>query len=338
MRFWFLLIALNICFSAPLSAQEFNPKKIYQKTSKAVVLIAAFERGGEDASSGTGSIIQEDGLVLTNAHVIFNPGRNTTYSDILIFLKPDRVTGNLKNDTSRKFRVSLVRYSNPLDLALLRIHKNQSKNNLPFLELSNLQETSIGDPVLAIGHPEQGGLWTLTTGTISSLIENFGNIPGKDVFQTETSINKGNSGGPLIDRYGNIVGVNSMIARKGSGDIAITDINFSIKSTVAVKWMNSVGHAFNYATPKTTPNSETDSITDNAGIVPVPKQNKVQPKKQSAPKQDSLKPKEKNKPKAHIEPEILTERHPYEEQDLFQTVEDEMEDMMKEMKGRIQSR
>jgi serine protease Do len=176
------------------------------------------------------------------------------------------------------------------------------------------------------------------TGTISSLIENFGNIPGKDVFQTETSINKGNSGGPLIDRYGNIVGVNSMIARKGSGDIAITDINFSIKSTVAVKWMNSVGHAFNYATPKTTPNSETDSITDNAGIVPVPKQNKVQPKKQSAPKQDSLKPKEKNKPKAHIEPEILTERHPYEERDLFQTVEDEMEDMMKEMKGRIQSR
>ena len=338
MRFWFLLIALNICFSAPLSAQEFNPKKIYQKTSKAVVLIAAFERGGEDASSGTGSIIQEDGLVLTNAHVIFNPGRNTTFSEILIFLKPDRVTGNLKNDTSRKFRASLVRYSNPLDLALLRIHKNQSKNNLPFLELSNLQETSIGDPVLAIGHPEQGGLWTLTTGTISSLIENFGNIPGKDVFQTETSINKGNSGGPLIDRYGNIVGVNSMIARKGSGDIAITDINFSIKSTVAVKWMNSVGHAFNYATPKTTPNSETGSITDNAGIVPVPKQNKVQPKKQSAPKQDSLKPKEKNKPKAHIEPEILTERHPYEEQDLFQTVEDEMEDMMKEMKGRIQSR
>ena len=338
MRFWFLLIALNICFSAPLSAQEFDPKKIYQKTSKAVVLIAAFERGGEDASSGTGSIIQEDGLVLTNAHVIFNPDRKTAFSEILIFLKPDRVTGNLKNDTSRKFRASLVRYSNPLDLALLRIHKNQSKNNLPFLELSNLQETSIGDPVLAIGHPEQGGLWTLTTGTISSLIENFGNIPGKDVFQTETSINKGNSGGPLIDRYGNIVGVNSMIARKGSGDIAITDINFSIKSTVAVKWMNSVGHAFNYATPKTTPNSETGSITDNAGIVPVPKQNKVQPKKQSAPKQDSLKPKEKNKPKAHIEPEILTERHPYEEQDLFQTVEDEMEDMMKEMKGRIQSR
>ena len=338
MRFWFLLIALNICFSAPLSAQEFDPKKIYQKTSKAVVLIAAFERGGEDASSGTGSIIQEDGLVLTNAHVIFNPDRKTTFSEILIFLKPDRVTGNLKNDTSRKFRASLVRYSNPLDLALLRIHKNQSKNNLPFLELSNLQETSIGDPVLAIGHPEQGGLWTLTTGTISSLIENFGNIPGKDVFQTETSINKGNSGGPLIDRYGNIVGVNSMIARKGSGDIAITDINFSIKSTVAVKWMNSVGHAFNYATPKTTPNSETGSITDNAGIVPVPKQNKVQPKKQSAPKQDSLKPKEKNKPKAHIEPEILTERHPYEERDLFQTVEDEMEDMMKEMKGRIQSR
>ena len=54
--------------------------------------------------------------------------------------------------------------------------------------------------------------------------------------------------------------------------------------------------------------------------------------------QKKLELKKTNKPKAHIEPEILTERHPYEERDLFQTVEDEMEDMMKEMKGRIQSR
>ena len=137
MRFRVSLLIFSLCFTGSVSAQNFDPKRIYQKTSKAVVLVAAFERGGKYTSSGTGSIINEDGLVLTNAHLIFNPERNRPYSEIRIFLKPDRVTGNLKNDTSRKFRASLVRYSNPLDLALLRIHKNQPKNNLPFLELSN---------------------------------------------------------------------------------------------------------------------------------------------------------------------------------------------------------
>ena len=313
------------------------------------MLVAAFERGGKYRSSGTGSIVNEDGLVLTNAHVIFNSDRNKPFGELLIFLKPDKVTGNLKKDTSKKFKASLVQYSSQLDLALLKINKNNSINRLPFLGLSNLQKISIGDPVIAIGHPEQGGLWTLTTGTISSLIENHGNIPGKDVFQTETSINKGNSGGPLIDRYGNIVGINSLIARKGSNNTAITDINFSIQSTVAVKWMNSVGHPFSYAIPKTNSEGGSGFIADNAGIVPVPKQEKMAPQGKNriqfqidpkkiieqppVSKENGLKP--IKKPKV-VEPQILTERHPYQEKNLFRQVEDEMEDMMKEMKGSIQ--
>ena len=339
MRFRVLLLIFSFFFTGSVSAQNFDPKRIYQKASKAVVLVAAFDRGGKHASSGTGSIVNEDGLVLTNAHVIFNSDRNKPFGELLIFLKPDKVTGNLKKDTSKKFKASLVRYSSQLDLALLKINTNNSINRLPFLGLSNLQKISIGDPVIAIGHPEQGGLWTLTTGTISSLIENYGNIPGKDVFQTETSINRGNSGGPLIDRYGNIVGVNSMIARKGSNNIAITGINFSIQSTVAVKWMNSVGHPFSYAVPKTNSEGGSGSMADNAGIVPVPKQEKIKQQKklesmvQIGPKkiieqppvskENGLKPIEK--PKV-VEPQILTERHPYQEKNLFRQVEDEMED------------
>jgi serine protease Do len=354
MRFWISLIALSLYFTSPVSGRDFNPKKIYQETSKAVVLIAAFELGDNDASTGSGSIIQSDGLVLTNAHVVFNQQRNSPYSEIRIFLKPDRVTGNMKNDTSRKVKARLVQYSNELDLALLKIQKNHAINRLPFLELSNLRKIAIGDPVLAIGHPEQGGFWTLTTGTISSLIENFGDAPGKHVFQTETSINRGNSGGPLIDTYGDIVGVNSMIARKGENNVAITDINFSIKSTVAVKWMNSVGYPFQYATPKVTYKDGTDSIVDNAGIVPVPKQEKIPIEKvpeppaqatpgkligqQPVPKQDSLNLNGKTEPIVQVQPEILTELHPYKKQDLFQRVEDELEDMMEEMKGKLRNR
>ncbi|MBT6716337.1 MAG: trypsin-like peptidase domain-containing protein [Nitrospina sp.] len=330
MRLWVSLIALSLCFISPASGRDFNPKKIYEETSKAVVLITAFDRGQRSASNGTGSIISEDGLILTNAHVIFNDERKKPFDAIRVFLKPDRVTGNLRNDTSRKFRATLVHYSNSLDLAVLKIQDPQISNSLPLLELSDLSRTSIGDPVLAIGHPEQGGLWTLTTGTISSLIENFEGTRGKDVFQTETSINKGNSGGPLIDQYGHMVGINSMIARKGKNGMTITDVNFSIKSTVAMKWMRSVGYSQRYAMTQqqeSTPLKEKHTPTENAGIVPVPNQ---------APETTEIKPELNQKPPK--EPEVLTEVRPYKEKDLFEQVEDEMEDMMDKMKGRIRSR
>ncbi|KMP10390.1 serine protease [Candidatus Nitromaritima sp. SCGC AAA799-A02] len=311
--------------ASPALGKDFDPKKIYQEASKAVVLIAAFERGGDSASTGTGSIIRDDGSILTNAHVIINSANGKPFNKIRVFLKPSRVTGNLKKDTSRKFKASLIKYSKDLDLAILRINDPKFSASLPYLKLSNLHEISIGDPVLAIGHPEKGGLWTLTTGTISSLIENFENIPGKDVFQTETSFNRGNSGGPLLDRRGDIVGINSMIARKGEGGITITDINFSIKSTVATKWMNSIGQSYDYATPNRHESKEDDSPMNNVGIVPVPTQK---------PEIKENKP----EPQAKEEPEILTERRPYKEKDLLQQVEEEMEDMMEEMKGRIRNR
>ena len=330
MKLWFLPIILTLGFANPVLSQDFNPRKIYQKTSSAVVLITAFDRGQKSASTGTGSIIRKDGFILTNAHVVFNDESNEPFDSIRIFLKPDRVTGNLKKDTSRKFKATLVHYSNPMDLAILKIQDTQFSSALPLLELSDLKETSIGDRVLAIGHPEQGGLWTLTTGTISSLIENFEDVRGKDVFQTETSINRGNSGGPLIDRHGHMVGVNSMIARKGKGGITITDVNFSIKSTVAMEWMRSVGYSHSYAMPQSkshTPTPEKQTHTEKAGIVPVQTQPQEPTKIKPELKQELLK-----------EPKILTEVRPYKEKDLFDQVEDEMEDMMEDMKGRIRSR
>lgn len=323
MRAWFLPLILVLGIANPALGQDFDPKMIYQKASKAVVLIAAFSQGDDSGSTGTGSIIQGDGLVLTNAHVVVNEETNKPYKLIRVFLKPDRVTGNLVNDTSRKFKATLVNYSSNLDLAILKIEESQFPSPLPHLKFSDLTQTSIGDPVLAIGHPEKGGLWTLTTGTISSLIENFGN-PGKDVFQTETSINRGNSGGPLIDRHGLIVGINSMIARQGEGGLTITDINFSVKSTVAVKWMSSIGYSHNYSIPQT-PALPGNTPTDNVGIVPVPKQKPGPPEVEP-------------EPKPSVEPKILTEIRPYKERDLVQLVEDEMEEMMEEMKGKIRSR
>ena len=222
-------------------------------------------------SKGTGSIISSDGFVLTNAHVIIDQSKGRPFNNLRIFLKPDRVSGDLRKDTSLKYRAELVRFTENLDLALLRIKSPSIGNLSPTLEFSDSDLVSIGDPVIAIGHPEQGGLWTLTTGTISSHINNYGNMPGKNVFQTEASLNRGNSGGPLINSRGHIVGVNSMISRKAKDGLAITGINFSIKSRVAVNWLNSIGLKFGFASLKSIQKS-LPSAANNAGIVPVPKE------------------------------------------------------------------
>ena len=313
--------------SVPVKAADFNPKKIYSETSKAVVLIAGFEPGQHAMSKGTGSIISSDGFILTNAHVVIDQSTGRPFNNLRVFLKPDRISGDLRKDTSLKYKAELVRFSENLDLALLRIRSPSIGNLSPTLEFSDSDLVSIGDPVIAIGHPEQGGLWTLTTGTISSHINNYGNVPGKNVFQTETSLNRGNSGGPLINGRGHIVGVNSMISRKAQDGLAITGVNFSIKSRVAVNWLNSIGLKFELTSLKSNQNSP-PAVTDNAGIVVVPKEktasaSKSEIKKNSSPKPEKLVSKE---------PKILTKIRPYKDKDLLKQVEDEMENMMDEMK------
>ena len=322
-----LQVLLGLIISVPAAADDFNPRKIYSETSKAVVLITGFEPGQQEMSKGTGSIISSDGFVLTNAHVIIDQSTGRPFNNLRIFLKPDRVSGDLRKDTSLKYRAELVRFSENLDLALLRIKSPSIGNLSPTLEFSDSDLVSIGDPVIAIGHPEQGGLWTLTTGTISSHINNYGNMPGKNVFQTETSLNRGNSGGPLINGHGHIVGVNSMISRKAKDGLAITGINFSIKSRVAVNWLNSIGLKFELASLKSKQNSP-PSAANNAGIVPVSKEKTIPAPKPEIKKTPSPKP-EKLVSK---EPRILTKIRPYKDKDLLEQVEDEMENMMDEMK------
>ena len=325
-----LQVLLGLMVSVSAEADDFNPRKIYSETSKAVVLITGFEPGQQEMSKGTGSIISSDGFVLTNAHVIIDQSTGRPFNNLRIFLKPDRVSGDLRKDTSLKYRAELVRFSENLDLALLRIKSSSIGNLSATLEFSDSDLVSIGDPVIAIGHPEQGGLWTLTTGTISSHINNYGNMPGKNVFQTEASLNRGNSGGPLINSHGHIVGVNSMISRKAKDGLAITGINFSIKSRVAVNWLNSIGLKFELASLKLNQHSPS-SAANNAGIVPVPKEKTVPAPKPEIKKTPSPKP-EKLVPK---EPKILTKIRPYKDKDLLRQVEDEMKDMMEEMRKKF---
>ncbi len=350
-------------------AFAFTPREIYQKTGPGVVLILASE-GSRMGSVGTGSIIREDGLIITNAHVFIRQGSKKLKSDIAVFLKPDRVTGNHKKDLSQKYKGRMVSYNIPLDLALVKIV--DINKPLARVDFADAENVGIGDKVYAIGHPEQGGLWSLTTGVISAFRVNYGGVPGKDLFQTDASINRGNSGGPLLDEEGVMVGINSLIARKASDGLTITDVNFSIKSSVAIKWLNSLGYHFTAkrqtvavapepvkekaVQPKETtpapivePVEEKPREEEMAKPEPVkekpvqPKPKAVQPEK---PKEKSFKPepkavqpvkppeKPKDKPDKLGTGKILTKKKPYKMTKLLRDMQ-EMEDLMDDMKGKV---
>ena len=230
-----LAVGLLLTLAIPASAFALTPAEVYRRTSDAVVLIlASHERGGR--SKGTGSVVAP-GRVLTNAHVVQDDAGHNS-KRILVFLRED----NLNDDSRRSYekgRVARVLRSNPdLDLALLEV---QGLPDLAPIPLGNSKQMQIGDPVLAIGHPENGGLWSLTSGRIGSVIRNHGKIRGRHVFQTETSLNRGNSGGPLLNESGLLVGINTSIARKAKDGLAITGVNFSVQSNVARDWLTRAG-------------------------------------------------------------------------------------------------
>ena len=224
-----LLMTSTLCL-----AKEIDYKRLYSASSKAVVVL--YGTDGKTASKGTGSIIDTNGLVLTNTHVVRNKDR--LWDRQYIILKPEKITGNTKKDLKYTYEGSVLAINPEFDLALVQIVNPPS--DLHVLPLSELKEVGIGEPTVAIGHPGGGALWTLTTGKIGASWESYKGIPGWDLFQTETPINPGNSGGPLLDGSGSIIGINTFIIRKATDGMALTGLNFAVKSTVARDWILSV--------------------------------------------------------------------------------------------------
>ncbi len=235
---------LVVVGATPSVAAELTTQQVYERSAPGVVMVIGVSDKGK-GNGGTGSIIRQDGLVLTNAHVVIEGNSGKPYPRVLVFLKPDRVTGNSKTDLSRRLEARVLAVDEALDLALLKAEAPQG--GLPVLELVDPRPVRIGDRVAAIGHPEQGGLWTLTTGVVSAEFENYQNTPGKDVFQTETGLNRGNSGGPLLDAQAHVIGINTAIARLAADGLPITSISFSLKSSVALKWLRQQGVGLNVA-------------------------------------------------------------------------------------------
>jgi serine protease Do len=220
---------------APAADVPFDPKKIYASASKSVALIlcTANEGSGE---LGTGSVVDAGRRrILTNAHVVIRDATHEPWPVIHVYFKPAHMTGDSKQDMRDPVAGRVVAFDRALDLALVEV--DSLPEGAAALALDDPRGVEVGDRVAAIGHPEQGGLWTLTTGVISTLVADVGGVKGKNAFQTDTSINRGNSGGPLLDARGAIVGVNTSMARKAADGLAITSVNFALRSDVARQWM-----------------------------------------------------------------------------------------------------
>ena len=233
-----MFAAAGLMVGVPAAAK--SPKQIYRESGPAVVLVLGSNGGAAGGSVGTGSIIAGDGRIVTNAHVVMDKS-GRPYEKLYVFLKPPKLSGDNQQDLSNRYEARVVAHSpaKALDLALLQM--DDAPDDLVVLGFGDPDGVEIGDEVVAIGHPEQGGLWTLTTGRVSTVIANKGGVAGKDVFQTEASLNRGNSGGPLLDLHGHMIGVNSLVARRAPDGLAITDVNFSLKSGVAVRWLRQIG-------------------------------------------------------------------------------------------------
>ena len=247
------------------------PKDVYKKAGPAVTLVLGSD-DGRQGSSGTGSIITAEGKMITNAHVVLNSD-GKPYKMIYIFLKPPVITGDNSKDLVNRYNGKVIAYSPPSELDLAIIQIQQAPAKLPTINFANPNNVEVGDEVVAIGHPEQGGLWTLTSGTVSTVIANFNGIKGKDVFQTEASVNRGNSGGPLLDEQGNMVGINTMIARQAADGLTITSVNFALKSSVAVNWLAGQGMGLAYAKPQQV-DPTTGQTTGDVAVAVAPQPNK----------------------------------------------------------------
>jgi serine protease Do len=284
-----VIVALVENWVGMAQARDLSPREIYERASPAVVMVMGHSDSGKSGSGGTGSITRSDGLGLTNAHVVVEERTGKPYPHLSVFLKPTRVTGDSKVDLSRMARAGVVAYSLPLDLAFLKLEDVSIP--LPVVSFSESTKGRIGDRVVAIGHPEQGGLWTLTTGVIGAEIDNFNGVKGKNVFQTETGLNRGNSGGPLLDNEGHMVGVNTAIARVAPDGLPIASISFSLKSSVATKWLREHGVGKQSAGGALSPSAPTKASADVPATPALQPQSKpVQPPKVDVPAKPTVQP------------------------------------------------
>ena len=197
--------------------KELSLQELYEKCSPSIVAISGYIDGKIGYNWGTGVILSEDGLILTNTHVIEDC---------------DRATVTLYDD--REFEAILIGADTISDIAVLKIEAK----DLPAAEFGESDSLVVGDRVAAIGNPlGETFRSTLTDGIISAIARGI-SYKGRsmNLLQTNTALNEGNSGGALFNMYGQVIGITNM-KMMSSG---IEGIGFAIPSSTVQEVVNSI--------------------------------------------------------------------------------------------------
>lgn len=167
--------------------------------------------GGQQVAQalGSGFIVSSDGVIVTNNHVIDGA------SEIRVTL-----------DSGKEYKAKLVGHDAKNDLAVLKIDAGES---LPTIQWGDSDKLRAGDAVLAMGNPFGIGT-TVTSGIVSARGRDLHNGPYDDFIQVDAAINHGNSGGPLVDANGHVVGINTAIYSPNGGNVGV---GFAIPSDQA---------------------------------------------------------------------------------------------------------
>jgi len=199
----------------PIVGNGFQPAQIYRSRSAGVVTIVSYfdDPSSPSASAGQGSgfVVSTDGTILTNAHVITTAGQGqvgkasaagTVYVE---FSDGDRV------------QARVVGYDLFDDVGVIRV--DPAEHALEPVPLGNSSRVVVGEPVAAIGSPF-GNVDSLSVGVVSAIRRSIPSLTTRynlvDAIQTDAPINHGNSGGPLFDARGRVIGINAQIRSSGS--------------------------------------------------------------------------------------------------------------------------
>ena len=216
--------SLAVATVSGYSQDEWQNINVYEKCNEAVVNINTKETAYtwflepfvQDGGSGSGSIIDAEGHILTNVHVIQNATK------IYVSL----------HDGSQ-YEAKIVGYDLDSDLAVLKIDPPKGVI-LKTIEFGDSKKLKVGQKVIAIGNPF-GMERTMTTGIVSGLgrpIQNSNKRIIRDMIQTDSAINPGNSGGPLLDTSGKMIGINTMILSSSGSS---SGVGFAVSSETALR-------------------------------------------------------------------------------------------------------
>ena len=212
----------RLSLSSAAELPVLTPQEVYNQVTPSVVSVL----GREDmystmASAGTGVIFSSNGYILTNCHVIAG-------------CSMCRILVTNAHGVDEAYDAKVVGYDEDVDLAVLKVEAE----DLPAAAFGVSDDLRVGDQVYAIGNPLGVELRNTLTDGIISAIDRDMDVDGVQMtlLQTTAALNSGNSGGPLINEYGQVIGINTikMMSRYDT----IEGLGFAIPSSLALRWVN----------------------------------------------------------------------------------------------------